>query len=58
MGLISHSVVQLYILDSAEATTKRPENQSKLVCTAEVMQRLAETLRQANPFAESHKRLQ
>jgi hypothetical protein len=48
---------QLYIFDSAEATTKRLENQSNQGCMVEVMQQLDEMLRQVNPFAESHKQM-
>jgi hypothetical protein len=36
---------QRYILDSAEATTKRLENQRNEACAAEVMQRSDEMLR-------------
>jgi hypothetical protein len=48
---------QLCIFDSAEATTKRLENQSNQRCMAEVMQQQDEMLQQVNPLAESHKQM-
>jgi hypothetical protein len=46
---------QLRIFDSAEATTRQLESQSNQGYMAEIVKRLDNILRQADPFVESCK---